>query len=150
VLNELTMPTFGSRPNGSHEQYTDRRACLDEPRPAPLLNPPPMTPAGRAIWDEFTPDLVDKGVMRSRDGLLFGELCDLAASARVLRVRAFQEPSGELVVRPGAPSPFTQWRAVLGLLMGMGGRFGLTPADRARLGDVDGRLSGPNDDLLSG
>ena len=108
-----------------------------------------MTSAGRVVWDAVAPDMIDKHVLTSWDAPLFAELCEAVIIVQKLRVQALEEASGHINVPAGASSPLNHWRRSLVTLYGLAGRFGMTPADRARMIGPDRLDHHGSDDLLS-
>jgi len=109
----------------------------DEPKPPPSPATPPTWLRGDAlalaIWAEEAPRLLRLGLLTEIDRLLFAALCERTAiyrrAARALRKGLTQQTAGGAIPRPevsiarGALYGFSQLCA----------RFGMTPADRARL-----------------
>jgi phage terminase small subunit len=73
------------------------------------------------------------GVLTPPDVPLFCEFCEATVVARLARVQVMRAMTGQLEVPRGAPSPIVGYTRAVNVLMNLGGRFGLTPADRSRL-----------------
>ncbi|PZG14432.1 phage terminase small subunit P27 family [Micromonospora craterilacus] len=165
------MSTVGKR--GPHPEPTALklvkgtradRVNTAEPVPSPpvaQIEPPQwLTPEAVTFWQEYSPDLIRKGVLTQWDVEAFAVCCDAAARRRKA-VKALEE-EGEVVQLPmfdknGKPTGFrvsrNPWTVVLGQadrqLQSWAARFGLTPSDRAQLTGGDGRRD-PHEDLLTG
>jgi phage terminase small subunit len=107
---------------------------------------PAMSPGAQAEWDRIAPEMIRLGVLTEWDVGLFVEWCELLILLRAARVRAAQELTGKLVIAPGAPTALASYSRALVNSMALAGRFGLTPADRARLmTPLDARRGGVAD-----
>ncbi len=159
----MVTPRTGGRPgrprkptqlavlHGDHKKNPGR-VNRNEPKPPPADGAAPdwLSPAAARVWDEVAPSMVAMGVLTVWDLPLFAELCEALALARHAHQRAVLEQTGQLAVASGAASPTTQWAKIVGLVAAIGGRFGMTPADRAQLATRDPGQHDPTEDLLSG
>jgi P27 family predicted phage terminase small subunit len=133
-----------------------------EPVPSTTSVEPPawLGDDALAIWDEYAPDLIRKGVLTAWDVEAFAVTCDAAARRRravaevakdgeVVELEVFGK-NGELTGHRRTRNP---WLVVLNhadtQLQRWAARFGMTPSDRAQLAGGDGQRS-PGDDLLTG
>jgi len=92
------------------------RLTKNEPQPPLGAQPPPwMTRAGRKVWTYLAPIVADMRVLTVADAAALSNTCELLAE--------FQRQC-----RDGRPST-----KLAGEIRQHLGRFGLTPADRARL-----------------
>lgn len=138
------------------------RVNTAEPVPSTVdLEPPDwLTDAAVAIWDEYAPDLIRKGVLTAWDVEAFAVTCDAGARRRKAAITLATE--GEIVelpvfdkngVQSGLRKTRNPWLLVLNQadaqLQRWAARFGLTPSDRAQLAGGDGRRD-PHEDLLTG
>lgn len=138
------------------------RINTNAPVPSTLEAAPPMwlSEPARAVWDEFAPDLIRKGVLTGWDTEEFGCWCDAAARRR--RAVRRLDAEGEVIEIPvfdknskhtGNRIAKNPWLQVLSeadrQVISYGTRFGMTPSDRASL-NVPAGPRGNNDDLLSG
>jgi phage terminase small subunit len=121
----------------------------DEPTPGGAVTRPPLTPGAQAEWDRIAPEMISKGVLTEWDVALFAEWCESLILLRAARVRAAQELTGQLVTLPGHASPMASYSRALINQMALAGRFGLTPADRARLSTPLEAQHGSRADLIS-
>lgn len=129
------------------------RINRSEPLPADDVVEPTddLSDGARAAWDRLAPDLIRKGVLTPWDAQAFTTYCQTVAH--------YQEASRCLVIdgytAQGAAggvikSPYWQiMRDAIGVMTTIGGRFGLTPSDRAHLSLGEGKRE-PGADLLSG
>ncbi len=129
-----------------------------EPVPDPDLTPEPpawladdsLDGAAIAIWEQLAPDMIAKKVLTAWDVHAFAILCDaIARHAQAARDVALRGPlvEGE---RGMVKNPAVQLvRDYAGLVATFGGRFGLTPADRAHLLAGEKAPSAGADRLLS-
>ncbi len=140
-----------AKPRGLKLLDGDRpdRINRDEPTPAAAV---PVVPAfdlsdeARVVWDRLAPDLIAKGVLTGWDVDAFSTYCATVAT--------YQEASRELAVggmtARGAAggvikSPYWQiMRDAVATMVTLGGRFGLTPSDRAglKIGGSEDRAQG--------
>lgn len=134
----------------------------NEPVPSAVDVLPPdwLAEDALAIWREYAPDLIRKGVLTAWDVETFGACCDAAARRRAAATHLARE--GEVVDVPvfdkngkqtGIRRGRNPWLLVLNQadaqLQRWAARFGLTPSDRAQLAGGDGRRD-PVEDLLTG
>jgi P27 family predicted phage terminase small subunit len=113
------------------------RINYGEPLPAETTIAPPaeLSDAARKIWEQLAPDLEDKGVLKTWDTTMFGAFCESAATYR----HCIDQLGTDKLTAPGSlknqvVNPL--WRVAkdcLEMMTRIGGRFGLTPADRASL-----------------
>lgn len=141
------MGSRGPSPEPSHLKLVKGTAAtgdlVDEPVPdAREIKPPSwLTTVARNIWKELAPDLEAQGVLTPWDRHLFARFCALEAINRKAYVDV--QERGNLV--PGdkgrqVKNPSLQiLRDTQAQLTTLGGRFGLTPSDRAQLKIGDGR-----------
>jgi P27 family predicted phage terminase small subunit len=116
-----------------------------EPKPAELAIEPTAELPGDAaeVWSRLAPDLIAKKVLTAWDAEAFTQYC-LAVAASRAAWRAMQADGFVVAGQRGGQvkSPHWQlWRDSLDAMIRFGGRFGLTPSDRAALsigGDRDG------------
>ncbi len=114
------------------------RINRNEPIPGEADISPSLSPEAREVWDRLAPDLIDKKLLTAWDVDLFTAFCDAVAQYRQCR-----SLMGKDYVVPGSMrnmvvSPyFKAMRECTEVMIKIGGRFGLTPADRAGL-DVSG------------
>lgn len=110
---------------------------------------PPLSPGAQAEWDRIAPEMISLGVLTEWDVALFTEWCESLILLRAARVRAAQELTGQIVIGPGQASPMASYSRALINSMALAGRFGLTPADRARLMTPMEASHGSKADLIS-
>lgn len=117
----------------------------DEPIPSgPAACPTNLSEGAQAVWKRLAPDLVAKGVLTAWDVDEFAAFCD--AVDRRDRAAEHLDTEGEVIespvfdrngVRTGERivlSPWWQvWKGASEAMVRFGGRFGLSPADRAQL-----------------
>lgn len=129
---------------GGHPERINRK----EPKPADVAIAPtqPLTAYAQEAWDRLAPDLTAKKVLTGWDCQAFTAYCVAAGT--------FREASEHLqtygLTGRGAAggeikSPYWQiMRDSIGVMVTVGGRFGLTPSDRAQLsiGGGDGDKHG--------
>ena len=88
-----------------------------EPQPELGCEPPPWLPDdARSQWSRLAPTLLELGLLTEVDGDAFGALCILTAQLASL-----------------AKIPGTQVQDITKELRQLWGRFGMTPADRAKV-----------------
>jgi P27 family predicted phage terminase small subunit len=103
-----------------------------------------------AIWHRLAPDLERKGVLTAWDVDEFAVVCDAVArhrkAAEILDTEGEtgENRFGERVVQPW----FRVWMDSAATLAKFGGKFGLSPSDRAQL--KVGDATKQEDDILTG
>jgi P27 family predicted phage terminase small subunit len=121
----------------------DREDRINRGEPVPsdhAITPPvELSPGAQEVWDRLAPDLIDKRVLTAWDVDMFTVFCDAAATYQECRSLL-----GSEYVAPGSiKGTFVKsayWRVMrdcVETMIRVGGRFGLNPADRARI-DVSG------------
>jgi len=136
-----------------HGETRPSRVNLNEPVPSyrPVQPPDDLPPASREIWEKLAPDLERKGVLTHWDVLAFEVLCDAAAHYREAR-RTVTERGVLCTGRKDATvkNPAMQMlRETSHMILAAGGRFGLTPADRASLMSGGNETADDREALLS-
>jgi P27 family predicted phage terminase small subunit len=135
--------------------HGDRKDRINQGEPQPsggeVVPTEELEGAARRAWDRIAPDLVRQGVLTAWDAQAFTTYCQMIAH--------YQEASrcleAEGMTARGAAggvikSPYWQiMRDAVAVMTTIGGRFGLTPSDRAQLSLGD-KGEQPNADLLSG
>lgn len=128
-------------------------APADEPVPAALEVAAPdwLDEPAMAVWDSLAPDLEDKGLLTAWDVPAFAILCDAVArhaeAARIVaREGALVVGDKERIVKNPAAQLVRDYAAIVTTY---GGRFGLTPSDRAGL-SIAKADDDPHADLLTG
>lgn len=129
----------------------ERRINREEPEPEPAtllgidLKQPPSGIGARAaaVWRRLAPDLIAKRVLTTWDVDLFAAFCQLKAEyddlGRKRRAHAKDSYQRDQFASFGSQgqlirNPYMQaQREVLGQMMQLASRFGLSPADRAGL-----------------
>lgn len=123
----------GRPPKPTHLKVLDGdrpdRINTSEPVPAQSDVVPPfdLSDDARAVWDRIAPDRIAKGVLTPWDVDAFAEFCEALVILRDKRSSARRE------AEPGAPSPMSEYKAAIAVASTLGGRFGWTPSDRAKL-----------------
>lgn len=130
---------------GERESRINRGEPL--PSEAPITPPAQLSDAARKVWDRLAPDLEDKGALRAWDIDMFGAFCEATALYRHCMERL---GTTNLTVPGSLKNQVVNplWRIAKDCLETMtriGGRFGLTPADRAGLdlSDTEPPKNGP-------
>ncbi|WP_205850447.1 phage terminase small subunit P27 family [Mycolicibacterium sp. CR10] len=129
----------------------ESRLNRSEPVPArtgdTVVPPVELSEGARAVWDQLSPDLIDRGVLTPWDAHLFAAFCDAAATywhTRELIGTEFLVPG----TRKGSMVRSPLWMVLSSAeqqMAQLGARFGLTPGDRAGLTIAadEAALSGP-------
>lgn len=109
---------------------------------APVEAPAYLTGLAKELWDTLAPGLHANGLLTIADIPLFAEFCKAYGNMR--EANDILDEDGLLIAgRQGAMVKNPAWqikREASETMMKIGSRFGMTPADRARLGtssDVD-------------
>jgi P27 family predicted phage terminase small subunit len=133
----------------------------NEPQPGAgeVVCPEWVSDDGRQVWDRLAPDLVAKGVLTPWDVDSFADLCELVIINRVALadvqangnaiVTVERELSnGTLLFRTQKNPNWQIAKESTGLLVTLGGRFGLNPSDRQQLSVGGGEAHGQGADRL--
>jgi len=110
--------------------------------------PATLSPAAREAWDYLHPILTRARLFTPADLHLLAEFCEAVTIVRLARIEIIKQATGQLVVAPGASSPYNSYSKAILVMTNLAGRLGLSPADRTRI-QVDVPQSNP-DDLISG
>jgi P27 family predicted phage terminase small subunit len=115
------------------------------------VNPPRgLSPGARKVWDRLAPDLIDKGCLTAWDVDMFRVYCDAVAIFHECRELMGSDFLVEGSVGNKVRSPYwAMMRDCAETMIRIGGRFGLTPSDRASL-DVSDHDRAGRDTALSG
>jgi P27 family predicted phage terminase small subunit len=169
----MTAPGVGGRPAKPtalkllHGETRPSQVNYDEPKPGQAAVEPPEDISMDAldVWNSLAPDLIRVGVLTAWDAPNFREWCDAVVSAREAQHELDED--GEVISNPiidrqgnlvGYRQIINPWwkvrREASSAMLALGARFGLTPADRARLSVGESNPKGKNaqddSDLLSG
>ena len=134
------MGKRGPHPAPTHlkvlEGVKEYRLNRDEPTPADsgVVPPVPLSERAQAVWDRLAPDLIDKNVLTAWDVDMFSTFCNAVAiyheNMDLMAGQYVARGSGDGVIK----SPHWQiMRDCEQIMSRIGGRFGLTPGDRAAL-----------------
>ena len=110
--------------------------------------PDTLSAPARRVWDEMAPVLIRAGVLTPADAAMFAEYCEVVPLVRLSRVAALREITGHSEPTPNTMSATAVWAKMLNTMMNIGGRFGMSPADRARI-SAQAPHPTDHDDLLS-
>ena len=108
---------------------------------------PDMTPSAILLWDYLAPMLTQVGVLTPPDAPMLAEFCEATIVVRLCRIQVMKQLTGQVEVLPGQASPVNAYSRAINVMTNLGGRFGLSPSDRARLVVPQGE--GRADDLIS-
>lgn len=143
-----------SKPTKLAVLHGDRKDRINTAEPSPSIDgvvpPDGLSDAALAVWHRLAPDLERKGVLTAWDVDEFAVVCDAVARHRKAAAILDEEGEtgenrfGERVVQPW----FKVWTESAGVLARFGGRFGLSPSDRAQL--KVGDAAKQEDDILTG
>jgi P27 family predicted phage terminase small subunit len=144
-----------------HGEKRPSRVNHNDPKPSMLeVSAPEWLDADALeVWDRLAPDLKSKGVLTAWDVDAFAQLCSVVAIARkaladiaengATCTTVVRELSDGTLLYALRKNPAWQIaRESMGLVVTLGGRFGLNPSDRASL-----TMPGSDDedsDLLTG
>jgi P27 family predicted phage terminase small subunit len=129
-----------------HGETRPSRVNLDEPKPAEgdVVAPDWLDEDALEVWERLAPDLEAKGVLTPWDVDAFAQLCSTIVVARVaLQDIAENGTNCKTIVRELSDGTLIYdlrknpaWqiaRESMGLMVSLGGRFGLNPSDRSQL-----------------
>lgn len=164
----MTVAGKGGRPKKPTQLkvlHGDRRDRIPTDEPVPdaeeIAKPDSLSEDAVEVWDRLAPDLIRKGVLTAWDVDMFAAFCNAVVvnrtamaevdehGTKILTV-ARELASGDLVyaLKPNPAWPIAKQSAEL--MTSIGGRFGLSPADRAGLSVGTGEQRDPNADLFTG
>lgn len=112
-----------------------------------VVMPPRLTAPAKEMWNDLAPMLIKAGILTPPDCAVFAEFCESTIIVRLARMEVMRQLTGQVTPAPGQASPMTAYAKAIGVLTNLGGRFGLTPADRSRL--IVENPHGQTDDLIS-
>lgn len=95
------------------------------------MAPATLTAEGLAVWHRLAPDRIDRGVLTPWDVDAFALFCEAVSVAHHAAAYAAEHIDDRIV--PGAQSPVSRMREAVAICATLGGRFGWTPSDRAKL-----------------
>lgn len=125
-------PTALALLHGDHRKNPGRVNRAEPVPSAGAVGPPyELSGAAQLVWDRLAPDRSVKGLLTSWDVDAFAAFCEALAALQRLW--------------PGTPG----YRDAVAVCTSIGGRFGWTPSDRAKLTVGEGRRDA-TEDLLSG
>lgn len=144
-----------------HGETRPSRLNRNEPKPAMAEVVPPewLDERALAVWNRLAPDMKAKGVLTPWDVDAFAQLCavvvvaqdalaDIAKNGTQCTTVIRELSDGTLIYGLRKNPAWQIARESAGLLVSLGGRFGMNPSDRAQL-TMDGKAGEPGDDLLS-
>ena len=121
----------------------ERESRINRSEPMPTTDgitaPEGMTDPAKKIWSELAPDLIDKGCLTPWDVYAFEAFCEAVSQYRECRDLLQKSTTYGKYIDKGAAggvikSPYHQMmRDCIETMAKLGGRFGLTPGDRAGL-----------------
>lgn len=129
-----------------HGETRPSRVNLNEPVPDAVEVAPPEWLDSRAveIWGRLAPDLEAKGVLTAWDVDAFAQLCstiivaqdalqDIAENGTNCKTIVRELSDGTLIYDLRKNPAWQIARESMGLMVSLGGRFGLNPSDRSQL-----------------
>lgn len=126
------------RPNHLKLLAGERESRINRGEPTPtdssaIVPPVQLSEGAQKVWDRLAPDLIDKSVLTSWDVDMFTIYCDAAATFHEARAALGSDFTVKGSVKDTTvKSPL--WRIMRdceATMRAIGGRFGLTPSDRA-------------------
>ncbi|SPM32039.1 Phage terminase, small subunit, partial [Mycobacterium terramassiliense] len=124
------------RPNHLKLLAGEREDRINRGEPLPsetdVVPPVQLTPGAQDVWDRLAADLINQGCLSHWDVDLFTAFCESAATYHECRERMGSDYVTQGSVKNAVPSPYWKvMRDCVETMTRIGGRFGLTPADRA-------------------
>ncbi|MFG1873379.1 phage terminase small subunit P27 family [Sphaerisporangium sp. NPDC049003] len=175
----MTVGSRGPAPKPTNLRllHGDRKDRVNTSEPVPaeveIKMPTWLSAAARSVWRQYAPDLQRTGVLTGWDVEAFAIVCDavvrrraavkqLRAEGEVLKVPILDKEGAYLRMPPTGDGGLGEivyrrvknpWTLVLaeadGQILRWGGRFGMTPSDRAQLSLEGGGHRDPAEDLLT-
>jgi P27 family predicted phage terminase small subunit len=126
------------------------RQNKDEPQIAGSDIDPPegLSSEAKKIWEYNAPHLLRAGVLTPVDRDALAEYAESTVIVKLARHRIMLYVTGKLDIRPGMSNPFNEYSRAIAVMTNIGGRLGLTPADRTRLTVT--REEAPDDLIING
>lgn len=122
------------------------RVNQDEPKPddAEVVPPAWLSDQALEVWHRLAPDLEAKGVLTAWDVDAFAQLCasiivaqdalqDIAENGTNCKTIVRELSDGTLIYDLRKNPAWQIARESMGLMVSLGGRFGLNPSDRSQL-----------------
>lgn len=131
------------KPDNLKLLHGDRQDRINKAAPAPreadIVPPFELSDLAQQYWDRMAPDRIRQKVLTAWDCEAFGYFCEaLAAAESTIPARL-----PDIEIKPGSATPMTEFKKAVDILAVLGGRFGWTPSDRAKLttggGEPDGK-----------
>jgi len=110
--------------------------------------PKTMSAPAREAWDYLHPILTKAKLFTPADLHMLAEFCEAVTIVRLARLDIIKQATGQAPVVAGAASPYNAYSRAVNVMTNLGGRLGLSPADRTRI-QVDLPVHA-GDDLISG
>lgn len=134
--------------HGSFKAHPERRNRREARPVGEVVAPEWLSTQARVLWDQMTPEMVRTGLLTPLDAPLLAEALEALVIARLARHRAVQEAMGRISTQPGGPSAAGTYARAIAIVISLGSRFGMTPADRSRIA-VGGDYHPEGGDLLT-
>lgn len=144
-----------------HGETRPSRVNFNDPKPSmtEVVMPEWLDAAAVEVWNRLAPDLKVKGVLTAWDVDAFAQLCstvvvarealaDIAKNGATCTTVVRELSDGTLIYALRKNPAWQIAREAMGLMVSLGGRFGLNPSDRSQL-----TMPGSDDedsDLLTG
>ncbi len=135
--------------------HGDRKDRINRNEPTPegraAVPTESLSDAAQRVWDRVAPDLIRKGVLTAWDEQAFTTYCQTVAHYQEAQRQLAEHGYTDRGAAGGIiKSPYWQiMRDAIGVMTTIGGRFGLTPADRTHL-VVGEQKRDPSADFLTG
>lgn len=144
-----------------HGETRPSRLNRNEPKPAlsEVLPPDWLDDRALEVWHRLAPDMKAKGVLTPWDVDAFAQLCsvvivardamaDIAKNGTHCKTVVRELSDGTLIYDLRKNPAWQIARESMGLMVSLGGRFGLNPSDRSQL-SMNGNAGDEDSDLLS-
>ena len=133
-----TMPSHGIRkPTALKRLHGDRedRIPIGEPEPDGPVLKPDLSPAASIEWDRLAPELLRTEVLTCWDVDTLAAYCEWAVIQKAAAAEVAAE--GHTIYTDNGPRPHPSLNALekaSQMVMRLGGKLGLNPSDRGKLG----------------
>lgn len=134
--------------HGDFKKDPQRQNKNEPPPTGEPIAPEGMSAPAKENWNYLLPHMMRARMMSATDVHMLAEFCEAVVVVKIARVAVMRAATGQVETLPGAASPYTNYAKAVNVMTNLGGRLGLSPADRSRLVMVGTETE--RDELISG